>query len=76
MRREGIDTIDQDQDQGLTEGTEAEIEIAIPDLLADDMYTSPTQLNITTSTVQLSTFYQNPTEQRFLLLNESQPEIQ
>ena len=68
MRREGIDTIDQDQDQGLTEGTEAEIEIAIPDLLADDMYTSPTQLNITTSTVQLSTFTRIPQNNGFCCL--------
>ena len=49
MRRGDTDTIDPDQDQARTEGTGTET--AIQDHLADDMYTSPTQLNIQLPTV-------------------------
>ena len=42
MKKEGIDGIDLDLDLDHTEGTGT----ATPDRLADDMYTSPTQLNI------------------------------
>ena len=43
-KKEDTDTIGQDQDQAHTEDTE--IETVTPDRLADDMYTSPTQLII------------------------------
>lgn len=46
MKKEGIGGIDLDLDLDHTEG----IGTATPDRLADDMYTSPTQLNINNPT--------------------------
>ena len=69
MRKEGTDTIDQDQDQDHTENTEAEI--ATPDLLADDMYTSPTQLNIQPNPTQQNLTKQlplQPTEIQIIII--------